>query len=540
MKKRISYALWLAIAGLATVSIVNLPSCKKGDSSKPEVETGLSVTTSLIIHITDTTAISGGEVVNISDYPITAYGVCWGKTNAPTVDSSKTVDNEMSNGKFVSDLTKLTPNTVYYVRAYATNIIGTTYGMPMYLKTVASPTPTVKTGGASNVSINGATLIGHVYPVGKTMTISFEYGLTANYGQTVNANPLNVNTSSDVSAVLNGLTPNTLYHFRVKALGEATTLYGRDTTFRTLGDKPTASCTGMTAGANISDAVLNGIVNARFFTTTITFEYGLTSAYGNEVASTPTSVNGNQNIAVKATISGLALNTSYHYRIKATNQLGTTYSEDKIITSFALADVDGNFYHTVVIGTQTWLVENLKTTHYRNGDDIPNVTDMWQWRDQTTGAYCWYNNDINNKEPWGALYNWYTISDARGVCPEGYHIPSYDEWEMLKVFLNGGYVGDINVIGGYLKETGYTHWNAPNFGATNSTGFTAVAAGRRGDSFSNSALYFNDKGVTTEFWSNTSFGYGAWFSRLEFDIPSFSNGNGSSLNTGMSLRCLKD
>jgi len=530
MKKRISCALWLAIAGLATVSIVNLSSCKKGDSSKPEVETGLSVTTSLIIHFTDTTAISGGEVTNSSDYPITAYGVCWGKSNTPTVDSSKTVDNEMSNGKFVSEIKGLTPNTVYYVRAYAKNQVGITYGMPMYLKTVASPTPTVKTGVAANVSINGATLNGHVYPAGKTMTISFEYGLTSAYGQTVNAEPLYVNTSSDVSATLNGLTPNTVYHFRLKALGEAATLYGNDTTFRTLGDKPTASCTGMTAGVNISDAVINGVVNARFFNTTVSFEYGLTSNYGSEVASTPTTVSGNQAIAVKATISGLALNTPYHYRIKATNQLGTTYSEDRLITSFALADVDGNFYHTVVIGTQTWLVENLKTTHYRNGDAIPNVTDMWQWRDQTTGAYCWYDNDINNKEPWGALYNWYVISDPRGVCPEGYHIPSDNEWYVLRCYTNGG----------AIKETGYTHWNFPNLGASNSTNFTAIAAGRRGDSFPNSALYFEDKGSMACFWSNTSYGDGAWGAFLFSDSDYFLTGGGSSNNTGMSLRCIKD
>jgi uncharacterized protein (TIGR02145 family) len=104
----------------------------------------------------------------------------------------------------------------------------------------------------------------------------------------------------------------------------------------------------------------------------------------------------------------------------------------------SMTDQEGNSYKTIVIGTQTWMAENLKTTRYRNGDLIPFVTDMKQWINLASGAYCWYNNEIIYKSTYGALYNWYTVNDSRNIAPAGWHIPDDDEWLTLINYLGDG------------------------------------------------------------------------------------------------------
>jgi uncharacterized protein (TIGR02145 family) len=139
--------------------------------------------------------------------------------------------------------------------------------------------------------------------------------------------------------------------------------------------------------------------------------------------------------------------------------------------SETVADIDGNVYHTVKIGTQVWMEDNLRTTHYNDGTDIPNVTNSTEWAILSTGAYCWYNNDKTFKNPYGALYNWYTVNTGK-LAPKGWHVSTWDDWNTLVTYLGGE-----NVAGGKLKETGTTHWNSPNTGATNETKFTALPAG---------------------------------------------------------------
>src|SRR5665647_3709784 len=109
-------------------------------------------------------------------------------------------------------------------------------------------------------------------------------------------------------------------------------------------------------------------------------------------------------------------------------------------TSGTVTDIDGNVYHTVTIGTQVWMVENLKTTKYRNGDPIPNVTDNIAWGALTTGAYCNYNNDTNNSITYGRLYNWYAANN-RNIAPSGWHVPTVAEWTILITYVGGKSVG---------------------------------------------------------------------------------------------------
>ena len=151
---------------------------------------------------------------------------------------------------------------------------------------------------------------------------------------------------------------------------------------------------------------------------------------------------------------------------------GCKKENDEQISDGTVTNIDGNVYKTVKIGKQWWMAENLKTTRYRNGEEIINITDPIQWGALVIGAYCWYNNDISNKGPYGALYNWNAVMDDRNLAPVGWHIPTDEEWTTLSTTLGGE-----SVAGGKLKEAGFSHWNAPNTGATNESGFTVLPNG---------------------------------------------------------------
>jgi uncharacterized protein (TIGR02145 family) len=186
--------------------------------------------------------------------------------------------------------------------------------------------------------------------------------------------------------------------------------------------------------------------------------------------------------------------------------------------------------YTVTIGTQIWMNVNLDVTKYRNGDVIPQVTDPTAWASLTTGAWCYYNNDSANGKTYGKLYNWYAVNDPRGLAPAGWHVPSDDEWTTLTTFLGGE-----SIAGGAMKETGTTHWQAPNTDATNSSGFTGLPGGYR-----NYLGAFYNVGGLGVWWSsteaNTTY---AWYRTLLY-----SNGLASRIyndkEIGFSVRCLRD
>ena len=193
-----------------------------------------------------------------------------------------------------------------------------------------------------------------------------------------------------------------------------------------------------------------------------------------------------------------------------------------------VTDIDGNVYHMVTIGTQTWMAENLKVTKYRNGDAIPNVTDHNEWSNLTTGAYCDYENTASNSTVYGKLYNWHTVSDSRNIAPTGWHVASDAEWTTLTTFLGGGIVA-----GGKLKEKGTAHWQSPNYGATNETGFSALPGG----------LYlggsFVSLGSSGNWWSCTALSSNAWGRGMHESYDEVHRYL-SSLSFGFSVRCVKD
>jgi len=191
-------------------------------------------------------------------------------------------------------------------------------------------------------------------------------------------------------------------------------------------------------------------------------------------------------------------------------------------------DIDGNVYKTVVIGTQTWMAENLKTTRYTDKESIPYVPDVKIWDNLTSGAYSFYKNDSSNIETYGLLYNWYAINDNRNVCPAGWYIPGNKEWSELSVFLGGD-----SVAGGKLKESGTTHWLTPNTGAVNSTGFTALPGG-----YDDVGSY--QLGTGCNFWSaSDTLHLVAWYWALWFWRADFNPYIGGKQH-GFSIRCIRN
>jgi uncharacterized protein (TIGR02145 family) len=193
-------------------------------------------------------------------------------------------------------------------------------------------------------------------------------------------------------------------------------------------------------------------------------------------------------------------------------------------------DYDGNTYFTVKIGDQCWMAQNLKVTHYRNGEAIPNVTDGATWSGLTSGAYCEYINDINYVDVYGRLYNWYAVVDSRNIAPVGWHIPTDAEWQTLVDYLGGS-----SVAGGEMKEAWATHWQSPNYSATNESGFSALPGGLRYYDGS-----FNGMFTYAGFWCYTEDGSnGAWYRDLHYHESQVGR-FGYDKRSGFSVRCVRD
>ena len=200
------------------------------------------------------------------------------------------------------------------------------------------------------------------------------------------------------------------------------------------------------------------------------------------------------------------------------------------INTLPVTDIDGNSYLPVTICGKTWTKSNLNVTHYRNGDEIPQVTDPTQWANLTTGACCYYNNNSLNGAIYGKLYNWYAVNDPRGLAPQGWHVPTDTDWTTLTNCLGG-----TSVAGGKMKEVGITHWNSPNTNATNLSGFTGLPGGNRG----NDGNYYFLNGYGN-WWSSTlNITNRPWSRALAYN-NSIVGINDLDSKYGFSVRCVKD
>jgi uncharacterized protein (TIGR02145 family) len=336
---------------------------------------------------------------------------------------------------------------------------------------------------------------------------------------------------------LTQLTPNTKYYVRSYATNSEGIGYGKQVTFTTspvsvpllttnIGDiQPTTAFSG---GWITSDN--GGFVTVRgvcWSTTT------------NPTTGDNITIDGSDIGSFTSYLTGLSANTTYYVRAYATNIAGTGYGEQIQFTTLVdytgqtgtVNDIDGNTYQTIGIGGQIWIVENLKTTKFNDGEAIPLVTDNTAWINLTTPGYCWYdNNESDYKATYGALYNWYTVNTGK-LCPPGWHVAHFRDFGNLNSYLDMTQEGS----GGKIKESGYAHWEMPNTEATNESEFTALPAGMRFDN--GTFVYIGTKSL---WWTPDE--------NISPEAYSFlvTNTSGtlylSSLikYSGLSVRCIKD
>jgi len=609
-----------------------------------------TVTTAIPSSITYTTAVGGGSVTSDGGAPVTAKGVCWSLTANPTVSNSESIDGT-GTGTFTSSITGLNINATYYVRAYATNSSGTSYGdqvvfnsMPYDSLTVTDAdgnlyhTITIGTqkwmvenlkttkyrngdvigttsslnmdltyaispkyqwaynGLESNVPTYGRLYTWYVVadsrniaPTGWHVASDAEWSVLQNY---LIVNGYNYDKMTSDNKIAKSLCTTTLWNITTTVGTPGCNLTqnntsgfsmvpggyrGTDGNFYILGSgtdiwTSTENSTNIACVRGCGNAVSLGSNNinenygfsarciknslpiistntpSSILSTNVTCGGNITSdggdtitAYGvcwstNEIPTIADSIKhiGSGIGTFTSTVSGLNPNTTYYLRAYATNGLGTAYGElisfkTLVFDPLTVTDIDGNLYHTITIGKQTWMVENLKTTKYNDGTSIPLITDGYQWINLTSPAYSWANNDINSKDVYGALYNFYSISTGK-LAPNGWHVPTDSDWVTLE-----NYLGGPNISGAKMKESGTTHWLSPNSGATNESGFSALPGGYRSISTGD----FIDEGIWGCWWSSTISNGSVWRVILTNTSSAFDY-KLDVLNYGFSVKCIKN
>ena len=285
------------------------------------VSIAASLVTSSSATLNGTVNAGGATVISGYDYGLTtAYG--------NSVAGSPASITGLSVTPFTGAVTGLLPGTLYHFRATGTSGSVIVNGSDLTFTTLITP-PAVVTTPATAVTGTTATLNGTVNANGTSSTVSFDYGLTVAYGNNVAGVPLTITGSTVTASLANitGLTPNTLYHFRINGVNAGGTTNGADLTFTTAAIAPTVITTAATA-ITTSGATVNGTVNANNTSTTVFFDYGLTVAYGTTVNAVPPTVTGTATTNVSAVLTGLTTATTYHYRVRGVNSAGTTNGND--------------------------------------------------------------------------------------------------------------------------------------------------------------------------------------------------------------------
>jgi uncharacterized protein (TIGR02145 family) len=464
--------------------------------------------------------------------------VCWNTSGTPTTADNKTSDGSGSDS-FASSLTGLAPNTTYYVRAYATNSVGTAYGNQVSFKTTIL-LPTLTTDDVSSITTTTAICGGNITSEGGALVTARGICWNTVSGPTVdNAITTDGSGTGAFISSLTGLVRGVTYYVRAYATNSGGISYGNEVSFTTNIVLPTLtslSVSAITATTASSGGYINDDGGAP-----VTARGVCWSISPNPTTSNSKTNDGSGTGSFVSALSGLIPEAVYYVRAYATSSVGTAYGNQvSFKTCGTVTDIDGNVYNTVTIGTQVWMKENLKTTKYNDGTAISNITVNATWTALTTGAYCDYSNTPANSTTYGRLYNWYAVDNnaatrvasngGKNVCPNGWHVPTDAEWTTLTTYLGGE-----SVAGGKLKETGTTHWESPNEGATNETGFTALPGGNR-----NNNGAFNEIGTNGFWWSSTeSAAATAWYRAIYYNFSSVFRFSYYKLY-GFSVRCLRD
>jgi uncharacterized protein (TIGR02145 family) len=516
MKTQNLFQIFRFVLVLFFLMILN--SCIRKDSILPVV------VTADFISFDQTTITSGGEIFSEGSNHVTSRGVCWNTEPVPTIYNEHTVDGSGS-GTFTSTITGLNPSVTYYFRAYARSKAGTAYGEEFIITTQRLPgPPVVTTSDISGISATTAQCAGNVVDDGDDQVTQrgicwyTEPDPTAYHTHTSDGTG-----NGYYSSKLTGLSPSVHYYARAYAINSYGIGYGNQVTFTTRDG--VAILTTSTPTRNSSVSVHSGGIISDDGGSLITTRGICYSTTSNPTVANNKTINGTGSGSFTSFITGLSANSTYHIRAYATNALGTYYGNESTVTTLGtIADIEGNNYNIAIIGTQTWMADNLKTTKYRDGTDIPNITDQNVWLTLTTPGYCWYNNDANSyKSVYGALYNWYAVSNSL-LCPDGWHVPSDNEWSTLVNFVGAqGSAVKLGIFG------------------TNDFSFSAVTGGRL--EVENNSIFLGDMGRFGIYWTSTEYltsqAIGKFFNGVDYKMTEVDNYH-TSKKSGQSVRCLHD
>jgi uncharacterized protein (TIGR02145 family) len=202
-------------------------------------------------------------------------------------------------------------------------------------------------------------------------------------------------------------------------------------------------------------------------------------------------------------------------------------------TIIDLMNIDGNIYKSIKIGDQTWMAENLKVSHYRNGEQIYHCRNGISWKELTDGAYCYYDDDIEIALEYGFLYNWYAVNDQRNLAPIGWHVPTYEEWKTLINYIEKN---NVNLrAGGILKDASDKYWKYPNLQASNSSKFSALPGG-----FRDTNDIFGHLKECGNWWTSTEYNFYNSIAKTMFHKYPYVGEGSSNKADGFSVRCVKD
>jgi uncharacterized protein (TIGR02145 family) len=494
-----------------------------------------TLTTTAVSVVTDIGASSGGNITADGGAAITAKGVVWSTSTLPTVSLSTKTTDGTGTGIFTSTISGLTASTKYYVRSYATNTSGTSYGSELDFTTCTLNTAAASTN--QTLVVNTALTNIMIATMGATGlsndAVSGSNGLPAGVSATWASNTITISGTPSASGIFSYSIPLTGGCGSVNATGTITVCSvlntaGTPSTSPTLVVNTaltpiTISTTGAT-GIGAPTGLPDGVI-ASWMSDVIT------------IRDTPT-------------VSG-----TFNYTIPLTGGCGTVNATGTItvipacpIGKDTIWDIDNNSYKFVTIGTQCWTKENLRVRKYNDGTSILfDKTSGSVWQNLVIGAHTIYEHDstaiTGNLAIYGYLYNWYAAKGIastnsttyKNICPSGWHIPTDSDWNKLVKFLDSGadtITHSANIVGGMLKST--LLWDAPNTGATNSSQFSALPGGFRGSGGSFFSIL-----NTTFFWSSTD-DAGTIRNRYLRESGANMERNTDAKWRGGSIRCLKD
>jgi uncharacterized protein (TIGR02145 family) len=493
-----------------------------------------TVTTSAVTSITNISATCGGNVTNSGGATVIIKGVCWSTSPDPTTADPKSNDGS-GTGAFSSSITGLSAGTTYYVRAYATNSAGTAYGAQVSFTTI-NPATTIfsiigsETGWSTDVdltltgtsnTISTYRLASRLFVQGELFKIRKNHDWATNYGYdnlVITGEAANFRKSTDNVEVISDRTYEVLLDVNWLTGGLTLNMNNLTPALSTTAASSISFLTAQTGGNVTSQG-----------SSSVTAKGVCWSTGPKPSVSGPKTYDGTGTGSFVSSLSGLIPDTTYYIRAYATNSSGTSYGNELTFTTLSqVADIDGNTYNVVLIGSQLWMKENLAflptvspsssgslslATYYVNGYQGTNVTEA-----KATANFNIY----------GVLYN---LPAAATACPTGWHLPSDSEWEVLATYLGGS-----GIAGGKVKEAGFLHWSTPNTGATNESGFNALPAGIRTIDGNFNAVM----GESAYFWSSTAvnsitnWGQSLLYSDAILLKDDFNN------NHGLSVRCIKD